>query len=363
MSAFRYFLPAYFFVILFLSSCKTGIEKDPPLVGVKIYNWDGDYFDLFKKWKETGINTVFASPELLSDVKFREGLRSQGIKSFLIFPIFFDAEALENEPDLFAIGNDGHPAIDDWVQFVCPTREEFLEKKVDQARLLVKKIQPDAISIDFIRYFVFWERMFPDYTLDSLPKTCYDKHCIQKFEIDESIDIPDSLLVESDLSNWIEKYKSKEWTRWKCSQITSMIERISEDAKKVKPDILINVHLVPWRAGDYDGAVRKIAGQDVTLIKNHADMLSPMTYSHMVKRDPEWIHSVVQDIYDRSSGTVIPSIQVSKAYLEEPMTAEEFSACLKQALLPPSKGVVFWSWDHLIASPEKMSIVKEYFQK
>ena len=88
-----------------------------------------------------------------------------------------------------------------------------------------------------------------------------------------------------------------------------------------------------------------------------------MTYSHMVKREPEWIHSVVRDIYKRSSGRVIPSIQVSKAYLDTSLTLDDFGECIDQALLPPSQGVVFWSWDHLAASPEKLQIVKEHFKK
>ncbi|MFC2123451.1 hypothetical protein ACFLU5_01470 [Bacteroidota bacterium] len=362
MLTYRYFLLGSLLVVLF-STCKTEINKEPPIVGVKIYNWEGDYAELFRIWRETGINTVFANPGLLADTEFQEGLRQDGIKSFLIFPVFFDTDILENEPGLYAIDSDGKQAIDDWVHFVCPTREDFRKKKIEQAKKYVKEIQPDAISIDFIRYFVFWERMFPDYTLDSLPKTCYNIHCVQKFELDESIAIPDTLMEEEDISDWIDQYKSIEWTRWKCKQITSMIAQISQAVKIIKPDILVNVHLVPWRAGDYNGAIRKIAGQDVTLIKDYADLLSPMTYSHMVKQDPEWIHSVVEDVNEKSSAVVIPSIQVSKAYLDAPLTLDEFSKCIEQALMPPSKGVVFWSWDHLAASPEKLGIVKGYFSE
>lgn len=348
--------------VIILAACTTVDNTDTPVVGVKIYSYDGDYDGLFEIWKNHGINTVLASPELLGDEIFREKLDEEKISSFLIFPVFFDAEALEDNPGLYAITSEGEPAIDDWVKFVCPSREDFRQRKIEEARRYIESINPDGISIDFIRYFVFWETVFPDFTLDSLPETCYDEHCLEKFQQDKSINIPDTLTTVSEIASWIEQYQSVEWTEWKCKQITTMIEQIVHTVKNVKPEILINVHLVPWRIGDFDDAILKIAGQDVTAIKEFADYLSPMTYSHMVKQEPAWIHSVVIDVYERSSGSVIPSIQVSRAYLDEPLTTDEFSECIEQALLPPSLGVIFWSWDHLAADPEKLKILKEYFQ-
>ncbi|HPH44957.1 MAG TPA: hypothetical protein PL086_10955, partial [Candidatus Aminicenantes bacterium] len=51
-------------------------------------------------------------------------------------------------------------------------------------------------------------------------------------------------------------------------------------------------------------------------------------------------------------------IQVGHAYTEREVSAGEFKAALNEALKPPSRGVVFWNWDALAASPEKQKFVR-----
>ncbi len=47
------------------------------------------------------------------------------IATFVVVPVFYDPEALEQDPDLFAVTVDGNRAEDDWVQFGCPSRREY----------------------------------------------------------------------------------------------------------------------------------------------------------------------------------------------------------------------------------------------
>jgi hypothetical protein len=141
-----------------------------------------------------------------------------------------------------------------------------------------------------------------------------------------------------------------------------MVRELSEAARRTKPEIKINVHLVPWRTKDFNGAIRSIAGQDFSAIAPLVDYLSPMTYAHMVKQDPSWIHSVVKDVFQQTEGLVVPSIQVKEAYLKERLTPGEFKKSLSKALEPPSNGVVFWSWEQLKTEPEKKEIVIQLTQ-
>ena len=84
-----------------------------------------------------------------------------------------------------------------------------------------------------------------------------------------------------------------------------------------------------------------------------------MTYHHMVRQTPAWVHDVVEDLSAQAGGVpVLPSIQVAEAYITEPLAAAEFEAALEQALRPPSRGVVLWSWDALSKSPEKQAVWK-----
>ena len=130
-------------------------------------------------------------------------------------------------------------------------------------------------------------------------------------------------------------------------------------ARAVKPAVKINLHAVPWRAGDFGGAVRTIAGQDLSRLAPLVDYISPMCYHHMVRQTPAWVHSVVEDMARRANVPLLPSIQVKETYIPGPETPAEFRAALVEALKPPSKGVVFWNWPALAESPEKLAAVRD----
>ena len=84
-----------------------------------------------------------------------------------------------------------------------------------------------------------------------------------------------------------------------------------------------------------------------------------MTYSHMVKQDASWVHDVVDDFYHQTKGKILPSIQVKEAYVIDSLSVAEFEDYLRSALLPPSIGVVFWSWEHLEQDPWKKEIIRK----
>jgi len=328
------------------------------LIGVKIYDHKGDLKSLFAQWCRLGINTVFASPVLESNQEFRSLAKKSGVATFIIVPIFFNSEELDKRSDLYAVTAQGEKASEEWVKFVCPTRQDYRSKMIDYVKSLVRDCDPDGISLDFIRYFVFWEKVYPDRTLGSLPQTCFDASCFGAFEKATGLKIPPDLSETSKKAQWIIANHLEEWTKFKCAVIAGMIKDLAEAARQVKPDVKINVHTVPWRREDFGGAMRIIAAQDLALIASLADYLSPMCYHHMLLRPPAWIHSVVADVSDWTKGQVVPSIQVDKAYIEADLSASEFKAALAEALKPPSRGVVFWNWDTLEKSPEKKDAVE-----
>jgi hypothetical protein len=85
-----------------------------------------------------------------------------------------------------------------------------------------------------------------------------------------------------------------------------------------------------------------------------------MCYAHMLERPPAWVHSVVVRLADEAGTTILPSIQVSEAYRPGvAFTTAEFEQQLREALRPPSRGVVFWSWEALAREPEKRRVVRE----
>ncbi len=353
-------------ILLFVTSCaRWGKEREEPrkILGVKIYNYDKPLPPLFQEWSQLGINTVFTDPSLYAVDEFRALAKQHDIKVFLILPVFYDAIELHKDPQLYAITEEGKLAIDDWVEFACPSRKSFRKKKIDYIEKLVKNYHPDGLSIDFIRNFVYWERVFPDQSLQNLHNTCYDDTCMTDFQNITGIHIPDTIVKPPQYASWINAHAFDQWVNWKCSVITGMVGDIVKTARKIDPDIRINIHAVPWREKDFGGAIRIIAGQDLEKLNKYTDYISPMTYEHMVKRNPEWIHSVVKDFYRQTAGKIIPSIQVNKSYLNKPLSINEFRESIKESLKFPSKGVIFWSWDQLDDQPAKKTIVKELLKK
>lgn len=349
------------FLLVFFSCSGKGkkeVLNEQFMIGIKIYDYQGELPRLFEEWRSLGINTAFVGESLLSNRNFHLLAKKFGITVFVIFPIFFNPEELHKDPDLYAITHLGDKAIEEWVEFVCPTREDYRQQRITRIKEALRELNPDGISIDFIRHFVFWEKVYPDRSLNTLPNSCFDNHCLLKFQKETGIEIPQRFTNVPQKAEWILDNHLQEWTEWKCSVITDMVQEITKEAKKVKSDVLVNVHAVPWRQKDYGGAIKIISGQDLVGISAHTDFISPMCYSHMLKRKPSWISSVVKDMDDLTHSRIVPSIQVKEAYLSDILFESEFKAALDEALKPPSRGVVFWSWDGLDKDPEKKLLIR-----
>jgi hypothetical protein len=330
-----------------------------PIVGVKIYEYEEDLDALFDRWQELGITTAFVSEQLADREGFRELAQRTGTDLFVILPVLYAPEELERDPDLFAVTATGEVARDDWVQFACPSREEFRQRRIDQAVDLVRRLRPDGLSLDFIRHFVFWEMVAPNRDPATLPDTCYCPHCLESFAatVEPAAELPVDDPV--DAAAWIRDNATEAWTRFKSETISSLAWEIISSVRAVHTRMRINVHTVPWRTGDFDGAITRIVGQDRDSLGRIADYLSPMCYSFMLHRPPEWIASVVEDVDRAGNSSVLPSIQVASAYRTgEVFDVQEFEAALRAALQPPSAGVVFWSWDAIAADSATAEVIR-----
>lgn len=345
----------------FTAACRRGgvsPAAPAPVVGVKIYAAEPPFDGLFRAWRDLGVNTAFVSDVLLGNTAFRAAARAEGVKLFLIFPVFQDPDAIKADPGLAAVTSAGLPARDEWVEFVCPAREDYLRRKVERLKELVAAGEPEVVSLDFIRYFVFWEKVAPDRDPATLPQTCFCPVCLEGFQKEMGVAIPASLTAVADKAAWVLAAHTAEWTEWKCRTIARAVERLAAAAREVRPSVKVNLHAVPWREGDFGGAVRSVAGQDLVRLAPFVDLVSPMCYHHMVRRTPGWVHEVVADMAARTGAPILASTQVAEAYVPGPLPPAEFEAAAAAALEPPSIGVAFWSWDALAKSPEKQALLR-----
>lgn len=335
-----------------LSSCTK--NKSNIIYGTKIYNYEGDYDLLFKKWNEIKINTVFVSQELAYNSEFRKLVKKHNIKMFVIFPVFYNPELLQNDSSYYAITNIGTKAKLDWLEFVCPSRKLYREKLLKSFEKMITQTDPDGVSIDFIRHFLYWEMIKPTFQVDSIIHGCYCDSCLNQFEINTGKVLPKSsgdLKISEILAH------NKDWIYFRNNQITILVNELAKCARLCKPDIIINLHAVPWRSYDYENARYNLAGQDIEKLSEFVDYISPMCYSWMLYREPDWVGSVVEDFNLSAQGKILPSIEVNGYYRHGILTASEFEQNLHNALKKPSRGVIFWEWNHIENDSSKYQIL------
>ncbi len=345
-----------FLILLLLFSCSH--KETGRIVGIKIYEYNGDFNVLTDKWKDMGINTAFVSRSLAADQSFREALRKRDIQIFIIFPVFQNPEQLKCDSTLFAVTGKGLKAKNEWVEFICPSRYIYRKNKIAELDTIIRTLDPDGISIDFIRQFVYWEKIYPGTDPGSIDKACYCDTCLSDFTAGTGIKIPSDLNNTVEKALWLDKYYEKQWDKFRCDLITSMADLIVRHAKKLKPGIKINFHAVPWRTEDFNDAGERVAGQDIREVSRFVDFVSPMCYSQMLLKDAVWISDVVKKTDKKAARKVLPSIQVYPYYTDRSFSTEDFIKCLEEALKPPSRGVVFFSWPLFTRDSSRMEAVK-----
>jgi hypothetical protein len=341
--------------ILFFFGCSS--HRPSRIIGIKIYDYHGDYGILAEKWREMGINTAFVSETLAANDTFRQALRERDISVFIIFPVFQNPELLKKDSSMFAITSGGLKAKDDWVEFVCPSRVAYRKEKTDELSGIIRSLDPDGISIDFIRQFVFWEMIYPDRDPATIDRACYCDRCLAGFTEYTGVEIPDACKTTAVKAGWIDENYPDSWNKYRCRLITDMVKELSVEAHAVNPDIKLNFHAVPWREGDFDSAMIRVASQDLRSVAPYVDYISPMCYSQMLKRDASWIAGVVEDMDKCAPGKVLPSIQVYPYYVDSSFDNEDFKECVESALMLPSDGVVFFSWPLFMKDSSRMDVV------
>jgi len=350
---------AKFFYFLLLLSCFhfSGCDyASDKLVGVKMYTIPDDPLNVIHQWHQMGINTAFVSKALLMNDEFRNAAKDNDIQIFLIAPVFYNPEKLEQNSNWFAINQNGGIAKKDWVEFICPTQSAYHTILADSLSQIIKTYQPDGLSIDFIRHFLYWEMVHPNTDLSELPQTCFCSHCVNEFSVTESISLKSPIDSTSAVASEILSVYNVQWQAWRQKIITDAFVSLAHEVKKIKTDLKINLHAVPWLPDEENGQLLALTGQNVKAIAPHCTYISPMCYHFMVYQSVGWIADRVEGLNQLAPGKVLPSIQVGNAYRNEKISVGEYEQSIEQSLVGNSRGVVLWSWDLLEKEPEKKKV-------
>jgi len=377
MSKFNiYFIFAVLFIATF-SSCKNmqagnHSSEGEMIVAAKLFNRI-DAIALQEKVEIAQrlgvVNQFLIFPEQVHIDGTPGVLNNSGIDLWLIAPVFYnDENAYNSENELilpsgrspkWAICDDGKVAHDEgWLTMVCPNDPEYLSYRIEYIKSAMRKCHFTGVSLDFMRYFVFWEGTRPDTNPETLRNACFCDACIRDFATAEGIVVAGNNTVEK-ADFILERYFSQ-WTTYKCVKIDKTIEYILSELRGEYPDLKSNIHAVPWSDKDYYGAIKSIAGQDFALLSERVDQISTMTYNRMLERPAQWINDIATDI----AGVVncrVPVVPTIEGATSAGVTDMDFEEALINAIKPPSSGVVIWQFEKL--TEERIKIAERILKK
>lgn len=221
----------------------------------------------------------------------------------------------------------------------CPGDQKVWREKLDEIEHTLLKFEVDGIFLDSTRFSTRWE----------VPKPQFLDHsncsvCVRRFRADTGLKEP----------------KGDVWVEWKCQQITSFVAETAKIIQSSGRKIELGLFAVPWTKSDFDGAIRKVIGQDFERLLTYVNVFSPMTYHKMCGRPVAWIAETVQYFHELTGKPVLPLVQTENK--PTAISVEEFRQSLNAAARPPSEGVIVFFLEDLLAQPGKLNAVAEVFK-
>lgn len=303
----------------------------------------------------TGANTV-CIPRKFLDLAPLEELRRRHIKVLIDWTMFAGEELRQRFPDSVPVDATGTPfEREDWYVPICPNHPQLRTQHMEALSNLLDRYNQEfaGIWLDFIRYPVRWEAAQP-----KMRKLCFCKNCLNLFlgekreaySQEETRALAGSILQE----------RAEEWVDWKCQRIANFVQEVKAQITQRNLDVKLGMFSLPWRRGDFDDAIRKVAAQDLGMLAKHIDLFSPMVYHKLCYQPPSWVQEVAQDVREWTQKPVLPVVQ--SIHQPEPMEAQELDAALAYALQPSNEGAMIFTLEPVLASKEMATVVREHIQ-
>jgi hypothetical protein len=307
--------------------------------------------------QDWGINTAILHPGFFKNADMPQALDKNQIDLWLNLPVFYNPEFLESHPDYYSITSLGRRAIHDWCHFVCPNRQDYLESFIAESAALAAKLQPKMISLDFIRYFVFWEKVNVNGKAEAIEDGCYCPVCLAAFEKSLGEKLP-----AGNPAQFIRSHVRKDWGQWKSHRITEAAGLIISALRSACPSSQIWIKTVPWKETDMDGAILSSPGQDVPALGKLVDGIAPMAFTHILNQTPAWKETLLAEVKKLTGKPLLSYLQVDKVIRDEEITPQQFENELKQGLCEDYAGIAIFHYEQLVQATEKIRLLKQGLQ-
>jgi hypothetical protein len=286
-----------------------------------------------------------------------EQIRAHGITVGIDVALFAGTALRDAFPGSAPIDEQGAPMEpDDWYVPICPNDERIRAHHLSNLVVLLEchGASLDGIWLDFIRYPMRWEVAQP-----RLVQSCFCDRCLsgflgepgRVFTTEERRAATHTMLAE----------QRDSWIAWKCRRIAGFVAEIAALVRSRRPNLRLGLFSLPWRLTDHAGAIRTIVSQDIALLGDIVDAISPMVYHRLCHRDVAWIAEIVRDARERSHASIIPVVQ--SLDLPEPLPADEFTRALNAAMTVSDQGVMIFDLRSVACSRAKVAEVGDAFRR
>ena len=305
---------------------------------------------------QLGVNAVFMHDGAINE-NIMSRARAEGLKVFAEFATLNGKNYVNQHPEAWAIDQNGKKVeAATWFMGVCPTEPGFRQFRTEALKTLLRKFDLDGVWMDYLHYHAQFEDPEP-----ILPETCFCDHCLSGFQTATGLSLPEENTAEK--ANWILGHHDKTWRNWRCTVIAGWVRDFKKILKEEKPGALLGIYHCPWNDDEFDGARRRILGLDYDLLREHADVFSPMVYHGRMGRDPEWVKENISwfthrlNIQPDRYPKVWPIVQAHN----DPgvITAEAFEKVLRYGAIGRSSGVMMFTSHSVAEEEEKTAIMKK----
>jgi hypothetical protein len=315
-------------------------------------------------WKKSmrlphlGVNAVFMHSGSITD-SIVSKLKADGIKLYAEFATLNGKGYVENHPEAWPIDKHGNKAeAATWFMGVCPTEPGFRSHRIDELKKLLTRFDIDGVWMDYLH----WHAQFED-AEPILPETCFCDHCIRTFEVYSQLNIPAGSTAEK--ARWILERHDSSWRSWRCTVIAGWVKEFRKVLQEEKPGALLGIYHCPWDDKDFNGARRYNLGIDYRLLRDQADVFSPMVYHGRMGRSAEWVRENIAwfckelGVQTGQFPKVWPIVQ---AYNDpNRISAEEFETVLRHGAGNGASGVMMFTSGAVAEDPAKVKVMKKVF--
>ena len=291
--------------------------------------------------QERGCNAVFGGYD---DAGFVRAARTAGLPIYAEYGGFCGEHWWREVPASHPIKADGQPlAGDDWYYGVNPSEPTVRVRLLEGLERLLNESPVDGVWLDFIRWPCHWEAPDPE-----RPATSFDRGTLARFSADSGIALPEGAQAAAEV---LLGPCREVWYAWRCAQVTDWVRQARELLDRLRPGVLLGMFTIPWRRDDFDGALRRVVGQDLAGLSAYVDVFSPMVYHLMCGQEPTWIAQVSADVRAQTGCPVWPIVQsVDKP---TPLLAEAYGAALDAAMgCDDTDGVIVFTLEGMLTEPK-----------